>query len=283
MGKNNHAAWIAGAMAAPLAHFSGGSWLTLLVIGIIIGAISCLFPRRQHMDKGFIILESAAMVLLMASYLPLSGLYWPGKWNEVVVPGGILAVSLWASERNPGRVAGFLFPLALAIFVPVVLAAVKTGEIRWIEPAGMDMELLLVPVLLLPWIPDSKSPEKWYWGILIFGVLTGMTVNAMLSPGIASGLTDPFRQTGRTLTLGAASRFEPVISVFMTFAWFSLFALALSRIGKGRWIAASVAYGLSSLHWDWIGISAVGLTVFLWLYPVIISLKNFPKKSEKSA
>lgn len=283
MEKNNHSAWLAAAMAAPLAHFSGGSWLTLLVAGTIIGALNHLLPHRQQTGKGVGILEPIAVTLLMACLLPASSLYWPGKWSEAVVPAGILALSLWASGRQPERVCGFLLPLMLLILLPVGAAAIRTGQIQWMEPADMKLELLLVPILLLPRILDNGNTGKWYWGILAFGVLVGVMVSAVLSPGIASMLNDPFRQMGRTLTLGAASRFEPVISMFMTFAWFSLFALALSRTGKGRWIAAPAAYALSFLHSDWIRLSAVALTVILWLYLVISGPKNFPKKSEKSA
>lgn len=281
--RNNHSVWLAGAMAAPLAHFSGGSWLTLLVAGTIIGALNHLLPHRQQTGKGVGILKTIAVTLLLACLLPASSLYWPGKWSESVVPAGILALSLWASGRNPERVCGFLLPLMLLILLPVGAAAIRSGQIQWAEPGDMTLELLLIPILLLPGILNNGNIGKWYWGILAFGVLVGVMVCAVLSPGIASTLNDPFRQMGRTLTLGAASRFEPVISMFMTFAWFSLFALVLSWTGKGRWIAAPAAYALCFLHSDWIRLTAVALTVIVWVYPMISVLKNFPKKSEKSA
>lgn len=283
MKKNDPCALLAGAMAAPLVHFSGGSWVTLLVTGTVIGALDSLLPGRQEKGKWGAVLEAATMTFLLAAFLPLSSMYWPGKWSETVVPAGILALSLWASGRKPERVGGFLLPLMVLILLPVAAAAVKTGQIKWLEPSGMEMELLLIPVLLLPGILNISDSGRWYWGILLFGILAGVAVCAVLSPGLAAAVNDPIRQMGRTLTLGAASRFEPVISVFMTFAWFCLFSLLLSRMGKGKWFAAPAAFGLSFLNPEWIGLFAVVLTLVLRLNTVISGLKNFPKKSEKSA
>lgn len=290
--------WLAVAMSAPLAHFCGSSWVSLLAVGLVCGSLTALTPKRRNESKLISLLEVALILILISQLLPLSAAYWPGPANHIVIPAALLALAAYGSVKNPERVAGILFWVLIVMYIPVAVAGLRDVEPKWIMPKSMRLNGLLIPVLLLPGavkgLPDRSAGTKEYWSILAFGIALSILANGILSPGIAAEINTPMRELGRTLTIGVAGRFESLVSVIVTLGWFALASLLIhhgsqhcGKLGASKktapWIIATAAVLLS-----WTGVhiptwfSSV-FALFLWVLEPFLHCKKNSKKSEKSA
>lgn len=291
-------AWLAVAMSAPLAHFSGGSWLALLAVGLICYAAVALVPGKPNKNsRTLCALELIWIILLLSQFMPLSAVYWPGEKSELVVPAVLLALGAYSSGNRPSRVAGVLFWGMIIMYTPVLIAGVKDLEIQWLIPNSMEMSAWVVPVLLLPCLGKRMSENhsaRWYGGILAFGVILWLLTAGILSPSAAANVDAPFREVSRSLSIGAASRFESLIAVAVTFGWFCLGSFlirsgeeCLEGLGFGGktvpWVIAVAAYSLQLLGVKIPGKAAAVIAVLLWVIVPAVAGKNSPKKIEKSA
>lgn len=293
-------AWLAVAMSAPLAHFSGGSWLALLLLGVICGGILALMPAQSTVTGSKIIcgLELVWVVFLLSRLMPLSAQYWPGKKSEYVIPAVLLALGAYGCRKRVSRVAGVLFWVLIILYAPTLIAGGKDIKFQWLAPQSMEASLWLVPVLLLPccaaFLPVTKGTGKgWYTGIVFFGLLLWLITAGVLSPKAAAQAQTPFRELSRSLTIGAASRFESLLSVAVTLGWFGLGSF-LIRCGtvfakplgvKENWSPWLIAG--STVLLSWTGVqpnSAFGavFTLFLWVLVPMLHAKKISKKSEKN-
>ena len=283
-------AWLAVAMSAPLAHYSGGSWAALLIAGLACWGIYGLMQnnRASEPPKSSVVcvLQIIWLCVLLSQMAALTANYWPGRGSEVVVPTVMLALAAWNCCGRPSRVAGVLFWILTAMFVPVLLTGAKDVSPVWLLPENMDLSLAVVPILLLPHLAlilprqgkEERSKVGW---ILVFGLSLWLITAGVLSPAVAGKLDTPFRELSRSLELGAVSRFESVVSTAVTFGWFGLLSLVLEcacvygeavRLKRKRcaWGIAAASAVLVVLHFkcqEWI--LAVG-SVILWiLQPVV--------------
>lgn len=288
-------------MSAPLAHFSGGSWITLLVLGLICGGIQALIPTKTVVinNKTLCFLELVWIIFLLAHLMPMSSAYWPGEKSELVTPAVLLALAAYGCSKRASRVAGVLFWILFTLYAPALIAGTKDIRFQWLVPQSMDVSLWLIPVLLLPccsaFLPTEKSTGKrWYFGILIFGLLIWLITAGVLSPTVAEQTRTPFRELSRSLTIGAASRFESLLSIAVTMGWFALAGLLL-RCGsifaqiigieekRAPWIIAGAVVLLT-----WTGLQqnqyfGAVFALILWVLVPILHSKILSKKREKNA
>lgn len=293
-------AWLAVAMSAPLAHFSGGSWLALLVLGAICYGVVALVPNGVEVildSRILCAMELIWIMLFLSQLMPLSAAYWPGEKSELAVPVVLLALGAYSCSNRPPRVAGVLFWGIVIMYVPVLIAGVKDVEPRWLLPDSMGISAWMVPVLLLPcmgrMVSDNRS-SGWYTGMVSFGLILWLLTAGTLSPTVASGVDAPFREVSRSLTIGAASRFESLIAVAVTFGWFCLgsflihggkeFCEGLGLSGKtAPWLIAAGAYGVQLVGVKIPGKAGAAIAVLLWVIVPIVARKISLKKIEKSA
>lgn len=293
-------AWLAVAMSAPLAHFSGGSWLTLLILGLTCGVVLALIPSRSRITNSKVLctLELVWIVILLSQLMPLSAQYWPGEKSEFVIPVVLLALGAYGCSKRGARVAGVLFWILVILYIPVFAAGGKDVELRWLVPQSMEISLWLVPVLLIPccaaFLPvSSESGKSWYAGILIFGLLLWLMTAGVLSPEAAARMQTPFRELSRGLTIGAASRFESLISVMVTLGWFGLGSL-LIRCGsifaqslgvKEKWSPWLVSGSTVFLSRTGVQLNpefGALFAILLWVLVPMLHAKIFSKKREKN-
>lgn len=294
-------AWLTVAMSAPLAHFSGGSWLGLLALEAACLGVCGLLPRGvQDVKNSRIVccVEVVWTAVLLSQLIPASAGYWPGEKSEIIIPTALLALGAYSCGKRPSRVAGVLFGVLVIMYIPVVAAGVKDVELRWLVPKSMAVSVWLVPVLLLPatgrFLTGADDGGKWNFGILLFGVALWMLTTGVLSPAVEEQVQTPFRELSRSLTIGAASRFESLISVVVTLGWFALASYLIhcgAHFGEGLGVSKNLSSWLIALAsflmllWD-VRIKpeiAAGFAAFAWIIlPVLWSKKTW-KKREKSA
>lgn len=288
-------AWLAVSMSAPLAHFSGGSWLTLLLLGVVCWGATALTPESWDGIQNRRILclvELIWFVMLLGQMMSMSAAYWPGRKSEIVVPLVLLALAAYSCGKHPCRVAGVLFWILMIMYIPVLVAGAKDVELAWLIPESMELDLQVIPVLLLPCAAKvlgvGKKSGGWYPGILLFEVSLWLITAGVLSPGVAAEMETPFRELSRSLTIGAASRFESLISVAITLGWFSFACILLQSartllmwLGvKGKyapWLAAVVAFGVQMTGIELSGVWTAIITVIAWILMPMLSNKKDQK------
>lgn len=294
-------AWLAVAMFAPLAHYSGGSWPVLLVLSLgSIGVLGLLPRNLEAMRPGKLLcaVEFVWLTVLAGHYLSYSAVYWPGEKSGLAVPAVTLLLGAYGCKRRPERVAAVLCGLLLLMLIPFGLAVLKDAQAEWLLPQELSCSAWVVPVLLLPAAAAkiSEGSEKALVGVLpyVLGVLVWIGVGAVLSPQVASMIDEPFREISRTLDLGAGSRFESLISVMITLGWFSLASLfirlamvCLETLGiQNKWSLWLSVIPMILLAWYPLEVessfSAV-MTLVLWIVIPIFRYQKISKKIEKSA
>lgn len=294
-------AWLAVAISAPLAHYSGGSWLALLILGVICWGVAALLPDDFDLiwkSRVLCILQLVWFVLLLSQLMPMSAAYWPGEKSEIVVPAVLLALGAYSCNKRASRVAGVLFWVSLIMFVPIAVAGAKDVQLRWLIPQSMEASAWILPVLLLPCgaklLAEDGEGQGWYPMIVLFGVGLWALTAGVLSPIVAAQEQNPFREVSRSLAIGAASRFESLISVTVTTGWFCLGSLlircasvcceALGIQGKiAPWLVAAAGMLLQLSGLKISGETGAALTAFLWIFLPLLYGKILSKKREKRA
>lgn len=294
-------AWLSVAMSAPLAHFSGGSWVTLLILGILCWGIIGLLPECGEgvkNNRAVCAVEFIWFAVLLSQLLPLSASYWIGRKNEIVVPGVLLALGAYGCTKRASRTAGVLFWVLIVMYLPVAVAGAKDVRVQWLMPENLQISFWVIPVLLLPCgagvLGVRKKDTNWYPGIVVFAAIVWALTAGVLSPAVAALLSNPFRELSRSLTIGAASRFESVLSVAVTLGWFGLFSLLIRccsvmlsvfgiRQTLAPWLSAAAAFALYLLGVEISGLFGAIAAVIVWVLLPLLAEKNFSKKREKSA
>jgi len=294
-------AWLAVAMFAPLAHYSGGSWPVLAVLSLFAVGLMGFLPDNPgtfRKNKVLCLLELGWLLILAGHYLSLSAAYWPGVKSRLVVPAVLLLLAAYSCKGRPARTAGVLYWILILLLVPFALAAVKDANPDWIVPEKLWCSGWVVPVLLLPaaaaWLSEECRKCNTGWISYFFAIGIWCATSAVLSPKIAPVLDTPFRELSRSLTLGAGSRFESLASVMITLGWFALASLfvklscnLLKALGVKEtfrpWAAAVPAIVLSWMNVQLNPLFSAVLTLVLWVLIPMLHCKKISKKSEKSA
>ena len=294
-------AWLAVAMFAPLAHYSGGSWPALLVMVLLsVGLIGLLpeDPVSFQRSRLLCFIELVWLYILASHYLSLSASYWPGEKSQWAVPTVLLLLGAYSCKGRPARTAGVLFWLLILMLIPFALAVVKDAEAKWLLPQQLQCSGWAMPALLLPaaaaWLPATGKKCNFGWISYFFAIGVWMATSTVLSPNVAQALETPFRDLSRSLTLGAGSRFESLAGVMITLGWFALASLLLKlstlilealglKENLAPWAAVAPVIVLCWLNVQPDPLFSAIMTLVLWVFVPMLHCKKISKKSEKSA
>lgn len=294
-------AWTGIGMWVLMAHFSGGSWPALILLAVICYSVMKLLPNdvtALAQSRLYCILQLVGIYLLQTQLLPMSAQYWPGKYAHTVIPSVLILLGLFSCMKRPERVGGILFwGIGLAL-IPVVLAGSKDLRFEWMLPTQFGVSLWMIPGLLLPLLAGFAAGErtdlKWYKWTVLAGVTMWIIVSGVLSQKVAANLDTPFRNASMSLTLGAYSRFESLVSVILTLGWYALSSLLFYAAQKcisglnmkkvpGMWFFAILLLTSEIKSVSIPPEITVIYIIFVWLLFPVFDLKKISKKSEKSA
>ncbi len=258
--------------------------------------ISVLPGNFEGLSKPLLALEWASTVLAVTVLLPASGSYWPGKGSEVAVPLVLLVLAgLTANESRGANVAGMLGWIVGLMSAAVWVLGMKGVRAQWLQPERMPWREELILPLMLPALMKIWKKERTARAALGIGVMAavlGILVQGNLSIAVAQQEAAPFYLMARSLRLGSLSRMEPLVSMLLTFSWFSL-GLYLVMAGKAflvragikehyaLWMTVAAAGGLIVINMQDTMRIAAKAAVVLWIVAPMLRLKNKSKKDEK--
>ena len=272
--SNDHGPWLFAAMLPLLAHYCGGSWVAVLVLGAVCGGVCCLMPSGRP-SRWARFLQILWAVPLLGSLGKEMAVYWPGAQAQWIVPTVILFLAAYGCVASPGRVGAVLcFSMAL-LWIPVWAAGIREAEPARLLSSKLWVSPWVVPALLLPLCSRQQTSGKWYAAAVLAGGALSAIAAAVLP------LTEqPLRVLSRTLSLGALTRMESLVSVAVTLGWFCLSAWLIRSNASGRF--APWALALAAALWSAFAPAVPGVwaavgSVALWgILPVL-----FPEKISK--
>lgn len=223
---------------------------------------------------------------------------WPGD-NYPAVPLILLGLAAWSAWKGPSaaaRVGCVLFWFVLIMYLVVLGAGAKEVRLKWLVPSEGHLPWDGVVVALLPGAAVSLlKGKKGSVRILLpgaFGTAAALITAGILSPWVASHVSDPFYEMSRSLELlGIARRFEAVISAGMTVGWFCCLTLLFSVAGtaaerhkegwgrKGIRLCAGLAGALVVASVEIPAMVLAGGACILWVVvPLLDGLKKGGKR-----
>lgn len=295
-------AWLFAGLSGPVAQFAGGmAWQT-----VALTALACLTAcwlmghKTVKPGKWLCYIECAWLVYMLAAM----GRWMAGSWSDgnVYPAVPLILLALGAASAGRGKAtaarAGSAVFWLVALFCSIALVA-GVGQVELQELANINgkLDLRLVTVLLIPsltvFLPGGKKkvPVGALMGIGGFTILLSVLVTGELSLPVAQSVQMPLYEWVEGLSLaGALQRFESLVSVAVTMAWFAAVSFVLTIAGelldymkkeRAVWCTAALA-GVIML--SKVGIKAeimVFCTILLWIIiPVILAFGGRKKKFE---
>lgn len=263
--------WLLAALAAPIAHFSGCGWLTVLITAALVLPLAIL-EKDWSFSRPVAYTQILWLGIVAGSLLPGAAACWPSD-NSVAVPLTLLALAaLTGAAKAPWIGAVLAFAMGL-LALPVALSGAAYLKPQWLPPTPIVWNPVLVLVFLLSSLPAAgKGKGKGIWSVGILAVAIAVLEQGTLSSYVAASLTDPEYQTARAL-----GYLEPVVAAALTMGWFSvasvLFASA-ADIAQKSGISQRLSYvlvwgtGLPLIVFTW-QLPApflMGLSAFLWCF-----------------
>ena len=270
--------WLLAALAAPIAHYSGCGWLTVLITAALVLPLAIL-EKDWSFPKPVAFVQILWLGIVAGSLLPGAATCWPSD-NSVAVPLTLLTLAaLTGAAKAPGIGTVLAFAMGL-LALPVALSGAAHLKPEWLAPTPFAWNPMLVLVLLLTSLPVAgKGKGIWYTGVLALAI--AVLEQGVLSPYVAASLPDPEYQTARAL-----GYLEPVASAALTMGWFAVASLLFASaadIAKKSGISQRLSYvlvwctGLPLLIFKW-QLPApflMGLSAFLWCFtPFFQKLKK---------
>ena len=270
--------WLLAALAAPIAHFSGCGWLTVLITAALVLPLAIL-----EKDWTFSSPVACAQILWLGivagSLLPGAAACWPSD-NSVAVPLTLLTLAALTGVGKAPRIGAVLaFAMGL-LALPVALSGAAHLNPGWLSPTTFAWVPMLVLVFLLASLPASgKGRGIWYTAVLAVAV-AGLE-QGTLSPNVAASLPDPEYQTARAL-----GYLEPVAAAALTMGWYAaammLFSAAADiaqKSGISQRLSYVLVWGtglpLIAFEWQLPAPFLMGLSAFLWCFtPFFQNLKK---------
>lgn len=208
--------WLLAALAAPIAHFCGGGWLTALVTAAAILPLS-LIGKDWCFPKPIALAQIIWLGVAAGSLLPASAACWPSD-NALAVPLTLLTLAALTGAAKAPRIGAVLaFAMGL-LSLPIAASGAANLEIRWLSPTPLTWSPMLALALLLPVLPAAGVRKgKGVLGVGILATLLAALVQSVLSPDVAAALSDPEYQTARTL-----GYLEPVAAAALTLGWYAM-------------------------------------------------------------
>ena len=273
--------WLLAALAAPIAHFSGCGWLTVLITAALVLPLARI-NKDWIFPKPIALFQILWLGIVAGSLLHGTAECWPSD-NSLAVPLTLLTLAALTGAAKAPRIGAVLaFAMGL-LALPVALSGAAHLKPQWLSPTPFAWNPMLVLVLLLTSLPVAgKGKGIWYTGVLALAI--AVLEQGVLSPYVAASLPDPEYQTARAL-----GYLEPVASAALTMGWFAVASLLFASaadIAKKSGISQRLSYvlvwctGLPLLIFKW-QLPApflMGLSAFLWCFTPFFQKM---KKSEK--
>lgn len=249
-----HTLWLLAAMAAPIAHFSGGGWLSGVLAALVLLPLTFL-PRSWEFSKPVAVAQLLWLGIVTGLLLPGSAAYWPSD-NTTVVPLTILFLAALTGNHAAPRIGAVLAMCMALLSIPVWISAASRIEPSWLAPAARPWPWSLSLVMLLPALPASGEGGKGRRGIsvLVLTVTILALVQGTIGSNAAFSLQDPAYQTARSL-----GHMEPVAASALTLGWYALSSMLLQ--------SAFVTAERSGISRKWASVLVQGTTTVLVLFP----------------
>lgn len=208
--------WLLAAIAAPVAHFSGCGWLTVLVTAAAVLPLT-LPGREWRFSRTVALTQILWLGLVAGSLLPASAACWPSD-NDLAVPLTLLTLAALTGATKAPRIGAVLaFAMGL-LALPIAISGAVHLELSWLNSAPLIWKPMLALVFLLPALPTGgRKKGGAVLGAGVIALLSAILIQGVLSPNVAGSLTDPEYQTARTL-----GYLEPVAAAALTLGWYAL-------------------------------------------------------------
>lgn len=208
--------WLLAAIAAPVAHFSGCGWLTVLVTAAAVLPLT-LPGREWRFSRTVALTQILWLGLVAGSLLPASAACWPSD-NDLAVPLTLLTLAALTGATKAPRIGAVLaFAMGL-LALPIAISGAVHLELSWLNSAPLTWSPMLALVLLLPALPgDGGEKGRGVLGVGLISLLSAILIQGVLSADVAGRLRDPEYQTARTL-----GYLEPVAAAALTLGWYAL-------------------------------------------------------------
>lgn len=292
--------WVIVAAVAPLAHASGCGWFVTALAAIGFLPLSLIWMDGwKNMGRFVSLLEFVWLIPVLAYLAESCGAYWPAK-NDVAVPIIILILSAIPSQvERRAKVGAVILCSMVLLSVPVLVSGISEVRGTWLKPEMKTWSWELAAGLLLPglsglWNPAGKRNAGVATAIAIFAIVTAFVTQGVLSPAICTQENAPLYTLAQTLRLGGLSRFEPLVSVAITFGFYAACSFLVccaetlgERFGMSK-SAASVIVTVIAICMVLLQVPANDMVLTIgcvigWFLMPISGLKKRSKKNEKSA
>ena len=286
--SKQHTLWLLAAVSAPLAHYSGCGW------GSVLTAVSVTLPLTlipkcwEGMSRMLALIQMIWLGAVAGILIQNSAVYWPSD-QKLVVPMTLLVLTAYTAKESAPRIGAVLAFCIGLLALPVAVTGATRVEPEWLHRSGTSWPADISLVLLFPALPaaeEGRRIRRSLWAGLV-AVMMSLLVQGTISPQVAASVPDPFFQTVRTL-----GYLEPITAAGMTLGWYAmaiyLFQSAI-LIAKNSNIGGKTAYvlpvgtatGAVLLKWQLDIQKCLVLSVSLWvLMPFLAKIKK-SKKDEK--
>lgn len=283
-----HTLWLLAAASAPLAHFSGCGWLTVLLAAVTVLPLTLLPKCWEELSRPLALIQLLWLGAVAGLLLQNSAAYWPSD-NDLVVPLTLLALAAVTPKGSAPRIGAVLAFCTALLALPVAISGAAHVEPAWMPWTAGAWPWALSLVLLFPALPaagEGRMGRKSLW-VGLLAVLLALLVQGTISPQVAGSVADPFYQTVRTL-----GYLEPVAAVCLTLGWYAVTGFLLHSaavIAETADIGRKTAYVLSTgtallailLKWQPKFPICMVLSTILWVSAPFLNKIKKSKKHEK--
>ena len=275
--------WILGALIAPTLTIAAGiQWIDVLPMAAVFGAISIAIlsgvQNAVRFGKWLSILECIWLGVVCGIFAQMAQSGWADGDVQFVIPLVLLLLAAFASQNGSLRAARQSGTILWIVGVTgIIVLCAGLGEIKWELPQPEKQpvwEMGMVFLLPCATVFMPTESKKKLWITVIVCLLLAVAVAVIVS-GSTKEAIQPFYEYSKSIQiLGAARRFEALVSCAMTAGWFSLLTVLLCGAGElskgirgrnsGVWLTA-LAAALTvlcnlTIPWSWM----VFLTLLFW-------------------
>lgn len=178
------------------------------------------------MGKFLSVIEFIWLIPVLAYLGKSCGAYWPAQ-NKLAVPITILMLSSITAQVEKGAKVGAVILCSMILLsVPIFLSGASEIQLLWLKPYTATWSWELIAGLLIPglsglWNSAGKRNAGMVTAVVIFAIVAAIITQGVLSPAICTQETAPLYTLAQTLHLGGLSRFEPLVSVAVTFGFYA--------------------------------------------------------------
>ena len=143
--------WLLAALAAPIAHFSGCGWLTVLITAALVLPLARI-NKDWIFPKPIALFQILWLGIVAGSLLHGTAECWPSD-NSLAVPLTLLTLAALTGAAKAPRIGAVLaFAMGL-LALPVALSGAAHLKPQWLSPTPFAWNPMLVLVLLLTSLP----------------------------------------------------------------------------------------------------------------------------------